>query len=221
MTKTLQIISGMSFEFISPVRGGTIVEVEEAHTKTVDISGILLREGVSRNNNLYTIEEMANIAEQAEGLPVFVGTMRKRDPNTGIIKTGMHADIASNRVGKIIEVFFDRLRRVIRFVARIQNTKAFPRIVEEVKKGWGISIGGVADKAKVVLDETKRVLYKISGMILNHIQLLEPWKQTGVEGAKVESVEIQESMTFKVKKLDHKKLTAIIHALIQSGDINV
>lgn len=181
------------FEFISPIE--LIVEESLAiEAGAAMIRGILLREGVSRNSNLYTISEMENIAAQAEGQSLYAGTMTKRDPNTGRLKKGLHANIFDNRVGRILSATFNKIKRVITFKAVIVNTPKFPHIVEEVAQGWGISIGGIAHKAKLVLDEAGRILTKILGLKLNHVQLLRPNTITGIAGAEVESVEIQESM---------------------------
>ncbi len=181
------------FEYISPVEV-TVEESLTATTGTAIIHGTLLREGVSRNGNLYTIDEMKKIAGQAEGIPLYVGTMIKRNPNTGRIQTGMHANIEKNRVGRIIKTVFDEAKRVIKFWAELVNTKEHPHIIEEVRKGWGVSIGGIAHKAKIVINEAGEILRKILGMVLNHVQLLPPDKITGVVGTEIESIEVQESM---------------------------
>jgi hypothetical protein len=138
---------------------------------------------------------MERIAKKTVGVPIYYGTMRKRDPLTGIMKKDAHADIEKNRIGKIIDTVFDKANRLIRFAAEIVNTPAFPKIVEEVKAGWGISIGGIANKAKLIVDQSMRILTKILDLDVRHVQLLPPMKISGVEGAEVENVEIQESFT--------------------------
>jgi len=124
------------FEYISP----TVVTIEESSTGVAIISGILLREGKSRNGNLYTIDEMESYADQAVGLPLYVGTMRKVDPNFGIARNNMHANVKENQVGKIIRTVFDKAKRVIKFWAELVNTAKFPDIISKVKAGWGVSI---------------------------------------------------------------------------------
>jgi hypothetical protein len=178
------------FEFISP----TEVEVEETNSGVAILKGILLREGVSTNGNLYTIPEMKNISKQAEGMPIYVGTATKYDSNLGVMATNKHANFKPNKVGKILSTIFDSKNRLIRFVAEIVNTKNFPKIIEEVKSGWGISIGGIAHKARLVLDAAGRMLTKILGMKLNHVQLLQPHVKLGQDEARVNEVEIQETM---------------------------
>jgi len=181
------------FEFTSPVE--LIIE-ESLATKAgvAMISGVLLREGVSKNKNLYTISEMPEIAKRTIGKPIYYGTMIKRDNLTGILKKDAHADITKNRIGKIIDTVFDKANRLIRFIAEIVNTPTFPHIVEEVKAGWGISIGGIANKAKLIVDEARRILIKVLDLDVQHVQLLPPNKTAGIVGAEVKNVEIQESM---------------------------
>lgn len=180
------------FEFISP----TVVTIEESSTGVAMISGTLLAEGISRNGNVYTVSEMKKIAEQAVGMPIYVGTMTKLDPNLGVRRKGMHANVEKNRVGKIINAVFNKIARKIKYWAELVNTEAYPKIIEEVKAGWGISIGGIATKAKIILDQFGRILTKVLGMKLTHIQLLPPDVVRGQDVAKVEGVEIQESMIF-------------------------
>lgn len=190
------------FEFIAP----TEVEIEETSKGVAIIKGIMLREGVSTNGNVYTVDEMENIAKQAENMPIYVGTRSKIDPNLGIKRDNMHDNTESHCVGRIISAIFDKAKRVIRYIAEIVNTSRFPKIIEEVKAGWGISIGGKAD-AKVVIDKARRILYKITNMILSHIQLLEPHVKLGQDEARVQNVEIQETM--------------IMYELIKKEKINV
>ena len=180
------------FEYISP----TVVTIEESSTGVAIISGTLLREGRSKNGNLYTIDEMENYADQAVGLPLYVGTMRKVDPNFGIARSNMHANIEENKVGKIIKTVFSKAERIIKFWAELVNTVKFPDIISKVKAGWGVSIGGIATKAKLMIEETGRIVTKVLGLVLSHVQLLAPDKIRGQEDAMVEHIEIQESMIF-------------------------
>lgn len=180
------------FEFISP----TAIQIEETSTGVAIITGTLLAEGISRNGNIYTINEIKKIAEQAVGMPIFVGTTTKIDPNLGIRRKGMHANTQSNRVGKIIRVVYDAVSKKIKYWAELVNTETHPKIIEEVKLGWGISIGGIATKAKIIIDQFGRLLTKILGMKLSHVQLLPPNVIRGQDAAKVEGIKIQESMIF-------------------------
>jgi hypothetical protein len=180
---------GMYFDYISPF------VVEETSQGKATISGTLLAEGITGNNHLYTVEEMENIAPQVEGMPIYYGTMTKLDPNTNIIKRNMHANIDDNRIGQMIKAWFDATIKRIKYIAEIFNTAKFPDIVSMVKKGWGVSIGGIATRAYTVLETLSgRILTKISGLKLNHVQLVAPSVKRGQEEAQVEDVEVQETM---------------------------
>lgn len=180
-----------NFEFKSKSTEVTIEETESG--KRALIQGTMLREGISGNGFLYTIEEMQNIAKQAEGVPIYIGSCTKIDENYGIMRDGKHDNTEPNKVGRIISAVFDPIKRVIRYLAEIVNTKAHPRVIEEVKAGWGVSIGGTAD-ANLVLDKVGRLFYKVSGMIFKHLQLLAPNVALGQNEARVEGVEVQESL---------------------------
>ena len=179
------------FEFNSP----TEIEIEETSQGVAIIKGIMLREGVSTNGNLYSIPVMKEIAAQAEGMPLYVGTATKLDTNLGIVRNNMHANFEDNRVGRIISAIFDPIKRVIRYIAELVNTKNHPRIIEEVKAGWGVSIQGIAD-AQIVIDKSKRILYNIVRMAFKSLQLLNPHIKLGQNEARVTDVEIQETMIF-------------------------
>jgi len=69
------------FEFTSPVS----ITLEETKKGVAIITGTLIKEGVSKNGNIYTIEQLEEIAKQAEGIPIYYGVMTKRDPNTGLL----------------------------------------------------------------------------------------------------------------------------------------
>lgn len=181
------------FEYTSPAK----VTVEETSQGVAIIQGTLLSEGISRNGNLYTVEEMEYIAHQGEGIPIYVGTMTKADPNTGIMCKNMHANVNDNKVGEIIRTAFDSLSRRIKFWAKIYNTESYPDIIEKVKSGWGVSIGGLATKAKHIFDGiSNKIVTKIMGLQLNHVQLLAPSVVRGQDTAQVENVQVQESMIF-------------------------
>jgi hypothetical protein len=187
------------FQFNAPI------SINESKVGKTIISGTLLSEGISKNNNLYSIECM----EKLDGLtdiPIYVGTgtNNKHTKESGII-------------GKILKTTFDRLKRKVLFVAEITNKS----IAETVKSGWGISIGGKAD-GSMVLDKAGRVLTKIKNLILNHIQLLMPSTIRGLDSAQVENVEIQETMSFSnVPKLSKSQILQIVTSLIAHGEIKI
>jgi len=196
MTNEIDEEMNFTFEFTSP----TSVDVEESAIGVALIKGTLLAEGMSRNGNLYTLDQMEKIARTAEGAPIFYGTMEKIDPNTGVNTKNMHANIEPMKVGKILQTFLDPIARKIKFIAQIVASEMFPHLIEEVKHGWGISIGG-SGKACFVFDKTfKRILTKVMDLTVNHVQLLPPSLPRGQDAAQVEGDpeprDFQESMVF-------------------------
>ena len=182
-----------TFEFTSPME----VDVAETAIGVAIIKGTLLSEGISRNGNLYTLDQMEKIAKTAEGAPIFYGTMANSIMN-GVPVKNAHANIEPNLVGQIMQTFLDPFTKKIRFIAKLFSTEQFPHLIEEVKQGWGVSIGG-RGKARFVLDALGRILTKIFDLTVNHVQLLRPETPRGQESAQVESAEpkeIQESMIF-------------------------
>lgn len=192
------------FEFTSPV----FVEVEESGTGVAMISGTLLAEGMSRNGNLYTVDEMENIAKTVKGAPIYFGTMTKMDSNTGLLTKNMHANVEPNLVGRIMECFYDKIAKKIKFIAHILNTEKYPHLVEEVKHGWGVSIGGKGI-GRTLIDMAGRLITKILGLRVSHVQLLAPDVPRGQDAAQVESKEIkevQESMLIVVEEKENESI---------------
>jgi len=180
----------MYFYFVSPV---TIEETVKEQGKAI-IKGTLIKEGVSRNGVLYTIEELENIAKTAQGVPIKFGTTTRIDPNTGLPAKNMHDISPEATVGRIIKTWVDKAKRAVYFIAEVFNTPRFPDLIKKLKKGWGISIGGIAKAGKWILDKLGRLVLKVFGVRINHVQLLPPKTPRGVKEAKVEEVEVQESM---------------------------
>jgi len=198
MPVEIKVVENLDFSFTSPI------EIEAQTVKRAIIKGVLLAEGISRNGNLYTISEMKKIAESAAGVRIEIGLTWK----------GKHARSAS--VGKIIRAWLDKQARKIYFVAEIWGS-----IARKVKKGWGISIDGVAKQASYVVMESGRIVTKIKGLILAKVQLfnLGVRGKTGVPSAKVTDVKIEESMRFGKQELTNLELKAIVSALVATGDI--
>lgn len=190
--------SFMQFEymFFSPLE----VMIEETSQGVALIKGTLLVEGVSRNGNLYTVDEMENISKQAIGKSIFFGVKNGVNPNTGLPAKNLHDDSPENKIGKITETVLDPIKRRIKFIAQIMNTKKFPDIISKVKAGWGVSIGGFVTKARYVLNEAKKLCLKIQDMVVEHVTLIDPSIIRGQDEAKVEDVHIQETMIFDVPK---------------------
>lgn len=201
-------VTFFNFEFKS--NPSQIIIEESNGGKKAIIQGTMLREGISRNGFLYTVEEMEQIANQAIGVPIFIGSCTKLDENYGIIRDGKHANFEENKIGRIIQAVFDPVKRVIKYIAEIINTKTHPKVVEEVKSGWGVSIGGTAD-ADLIKDSIGRLFYKIKNMIFKHLQLLEPNVAVGVEGSTVEDVEIQEAFEIQESMIFKENISKITH----------
>lgn len=183
-----------TFEFTSPME----VDVAETAIGVAIIKGTLLSEGISRNGNLYSLDQMEKIAKTAEGAPIYYGVMSTPTLMNGVPVKNAHANIEQNLVGQIMQTFLDPIAKKIRFIAKLFSTEQFPHLIEEVKQGWGVSIGGKG-KARFVLDALGRILTKIFDLTVNHVQLLRPETPRGQEAAQIESAEpkeIQESMIF-------------------------
>jgi hypothetical protein len=181
------------------------VDIAETAIGVAIIKGTLLSEGISRNGNLYTLDQMEKIAKTAEGAPIYFGTAPKEV--NGVCVKNAHANLGLNLVGQIMQTFLDPIEKKIRFIAKIFSTEQFPHLVEEVAQGWGVSIGGKG-LAKFVLDSLGRVLTKIFNLTVNHVQLLRPETPRGQDSAQIENIqpkEIQESMMFyEMPKPDFK-----------------
>jgi DNA polymerase II small subunit/DNA polymerase delta subunit B len=181
------------YNFISPLQ----VEVEEVQSGVAIIKGTLLVEGVTKNNHLYTIDEMENIAKQAIGVPITYGIKVIYDSNGRPIKQ-LHDDSEPAEVGRIMDTFFDKENRKITFIGNVVNTEKHPDIVTKVRNGWGISIGGMVQEARYVLDAAKRLVMRIKDMLVQHVALIPPTIVRGQDEAKVEQVTINEVMEFDI-----------------------
>ena len=179
------------FEFTSPME----MDLEESSVGVAIVHGTLLAEGMSRNGNLYTLDEMDHIAKTAEGQSIYYGTTRKY--LNGVPVKNAHDNTEPNLVGRIMQTWVDKVARKIKFIAHLVSSEMFPHLIEEVKQGWGVSIGGKGT-ARFVLDAMGRVLTKIFNLTVNHVQLLPPDTPRGQDAAQIEGIqkEIQESMIF-------------------------
>ena len=196
MTVELKVVENLGFSFKSPI------EIEAQVSGRAIIRGVLLSEGISRNGNLYTISEMAHIAETVVDTPIEVG----------INWRGKHA--RSPRVGKIIRAWLDKKARKIFFVAEVWGS-----IAKRVREGWGVSIDGIAKKASYVMMESGKIVTKIRDLILTKVQIFGREGRTGVPSAKVTSVQVEESMAFGSQGLTNLELRAIVSALVATGEI--
>lgn len=190
MSEEFEPIMEFPYLFYTPVE----ITIEETTQGVAMLKGTLLVEGLSRNKNIYTIEEMQSIAKRAEGVPMYYGVKDDINPNTGMPSKNLHADDSENRIGKIIKTAFDAIKRKITFIAEVANTPKFPDIIKKIKSGWGVSIGGFVTKAHWVVDKVKGLCMKIHDMTVEHVQLVDPSVVRGQDEAKVEDVSIQECM---------------------------
>lgn len=210
MTTNFKEEMTFDWQHISPVA----LDIEEAEQGVAIIKGTLLSEGVTGNGHLYTLDEMESIARQAEGVDIYYGTMTKFEESVGMYVKNAHADVDENKVGKIMKTLFDRAARKITFIAQILNTDKFPDLINKVKKGWGISVGGKG-KGRFILDSLGRLVTKVCGMQVNHVSLLDPNTPRGQQSAQVESEpitqEFQESMV--IYELPQSKIITVVEGI--------
>jgi hypothetical protein len=200
----------LAFDYLAP-----ITKIENDKKETF-IEGTLISEGLSRNGNFYTFESLRTIAESAVSVPLFYGTTTGIDPKTGLRCRNLH-DRSKSPVGRIIKTWFDKNARKVFFKAVVTSKE----VARKVREGFGVSIGGIAD-AKQALDQAGKIITKISEVIVNHVQILNPFEPTGMKGTKVHRV-VQESMTFRShvngKILTAEEITMIVFALSQRGEL--
>lgn len=194
------------FEFTSPL----LIEIEESLLGVAMVTGTLLSEGISKNGNLYTLDEMEQIARTAKGVPIYFGTMRKINPNTGKLTANMHQNIEDAKVGEIFETWVDKIARKIKFRAHIIDNPNFPNLIDQVKRGWGVSIGGKGLGQKFI-DASGRIITKIMNMIVNHVQLLEPDTPRGQDEATVEDAEPKQFIEESFSWVEEKSIIKHIH----------
>lgn len=201
MKETIEEKMEFSFEYQTPI----VIEETFQEPNGLIISGTLLAEGESKNGNLYTIEEMKNIADESVGKPLKVGVTTRVDPNTNLLTENMHDIREENIVGKIIKTKLIKDKEgkgKIKFWAVVFNTLKFPEITETLKKGWGVSIRGIAKGIKYLL-KGGRLLRQILGTKILDVQLVPPEIKRGQNEAKVEEVgtEIQETLIVNEPKI--------------------
>jgi hypothetical protein len=180
------------------------ISVEESAEKKTIISGTLLREGTSRNGNIYTLENLEEAANSAVGVPLFYGTQSY---------TNKHIKDRP-AIGKIIRTFLDKATRTVKFWAQVDDKD----IAKKVAKGWAVSIGGKSFGAEYILDEAGKIFTKLRNLVLNHVQLFDNAAIAGVVGAGVEKV-VSETMEFQGNALTNAQITAIVTALRKRGKI--
>jgi hypothetical protein len=213
MTQEFEPVMEFPYLFYSPVE----ITIEETSQGVAMLKGTLLVEGFSRNKNLYTIEEMEQIAKRAQGVPMYYGVKDDINPNTGTMSKNLHADDSDNMIGKIIKTAFDAIKRKITFIAEVANTPKYPDIISKVKSGWGVSIGGFVTQANWIVDKIRGLCMKIKNMTVEHVQLVPPSIVRGQDEAKVEDVTIQECMVMEmptpIQIITHLRIKGNINSL--------
>jgi hypothetical protein len=203
ITIKVKTTKSLPLEFYSPI------SVEESG-RTKYVTGTLITEGISRNNFYYNAENLQEIADSVVGVPIYFGTETRVNPNTGKLTANMHKK-GSEAVGRIVSAIIDKVSKKIKFRAEI-----FESFADKIKRGWGVSIGAKG-LAEHVVDAAGRVITKLFGITVNHVQLLSPETQTGVQGAEIENVE--ESVWFEQPKIDKKVIAAVIAALQNQNEV--
>jgi hypothetical protein len=183
------------FEFSSPITVQEIKEAVEGSPSKAIITGTLIAEGVTKNGNLYTIEEIEHIAREMVGKDVYFGIIKDSFVN-GMPTKQKHADNAEDMIGKVISTSVDKEKGKAYYVAEIMNTVKNTDIVSKIKTGWGNSIGGFVAKAHYVFDKFGKLCMKIKDMIVDHLCIIPPSIVRGQDIAKIESIQVQEVMNF-------------------------
>lgn len=163
--------------------------VEETFTDRVRLSGDFIKLDVPTNNGrIYLSEEAEQIAGSLNGAPVYFDVTEK----------GKHD--RRNPVGRVVATIIDRTQNVIKGIIEVWNTSKFPKLIEEVAKGWGFSIGGQVESFIPVggLNKFFKPIVKAVGMVANHLQLLKPETPRGDPDAKVQDVKpVEESFNLE------------------------
>lgn len=185
----------LNFDFQS------VAKVTETKKGKAIISGTLLVEGLSKNGNLYSIEEMKGIAKRTVGKPLYYGVTTKINPNTGLLCKNLHDNNEENRIGKILRTIWSKTKRKVRFIAEVWNTATHPNLINRLKSGFGVSIGGYVVNAVRSFDRLlRRNILKIKDLVVEHVQIVPPSVVRGQDEAKIEDIEIQETMVFRSPK---------------------
>lgn len=160
-------------------------EVEETTKNSVILKGPLIRLDIpTGNKRVYRFSEAAQIIKEAIGKAVHFGAD----------KLGKHLKSGKDRVGRVIRAWLDKATKTIWGLVEVWNTKDYPNLTEEVKTGWGFSIGGVIDAFRPIFKAGKTILECIN-FKFRQLQLLKPSTPRGDVGAKVsEVIPVQESL---------------------------
>jgi len=171
----------MTFEYSFEIT--TPIEVfESLGPNKIRLGGNFIRlEVPTKNGRIYQVQEAEQIVKDLDGKAVYIHA----DPK------GIHYNTDEMLVGKVTDVIYDEIKKIIRGFVNIWNTPKFPNLVSRVKKGWGFSIGGVVRKffpTGKINEKLKPIVHAL-GMRANHIQLLEPQEKRGDLAAVVDVIE--------------------------------
>jgi hypothetical protein len=167
-------MSDFTFTITSPI------EVEETLSSSIILNGTFMKlNHITNNGREYQLEEAQEITEGLIGMPVGYGTQWWNNK---------HRKDAKHHIGRVIKTIFDEVNGVIKGVVEIWNTKEHPDIVQQIKPGWGFSIGGKAQNLVPtgLTNSLGKAIMKVIGMKPNHLQIVEPQKNRGQSMAKVE-----------------------------------
>lgn len=163
------------FEITSPI------EVTEAETNKLILRGKFIRLAMpTKNGRIYQVEEAEQIVKDLKDMPVFFGADAK----------GLHILDEVHKIGRVIEVVYDKVKEMIYGAVEVINTKLFPDLLSKIKIGWGLSIGGAVRAFKFTgkFNEKFQPIVHALGMKASHIALLEPQTKRGDIAAQVEAI---------------------------------
>jgi len=194
-----------SFLFVS-----SEIVIQETTEKGALIEATLMElNKTSESGNIYRIEEGEQIAKSLVGKPVFFGiTWSGKHDNPisvkGIKKEPVGLVENTKKVG-------DKIKGLIRIIE--------VGLVEAIKSGakFLFSVGGVAQYAKEVYEESGRKVRKLFNAVCNHLQMVPFGTKVGFPNAKLERViEINETVLFDFVEKDIRK-----HLVLESIESDI
>lgn len=168
----------ISLDWVPEVK---IEEKVDGDTKWLEVSGIALEEGVSRNKRKYSVKNL--------------------EENNGATFTwlGSHPEDASHPDYVVGEGYLTLENSQLKHTGKIRNTARFPDIVEKVKDGLVVpSIQATAKSVRRVV-ESDGTYFEIEGLSIPGVSLVNKNFQ-GVPNATVEAA-IAESFTDEVEEV--------------------
>jgi hypothetical protein len=149
--------------------------LEATEGKPLRIAGVAMTAGMSRNHNVYTVEELQTFAPKLTGSPLYLE----------------HVTV-NNAIGKVTNCFFDAQTKSLLYEAEIYD----PTIAEKIRNGLiqHVSVGAdydTLDSANVPhgLHNAEMSLVAVPGIPETNIQVLESLRK-GVESLQEKDIEI-------------------------------